>query len=306
MYQNSNLAMATEILDILPNPVLVKNNELEYVWINKAFEALFDVRRADVIGKLDRELFPDRQVAQCNGGDLRVLETGAIDEAVETVFDPAGEPVETITRKSRLGFAEGEFYLVGVMHDITEVTLANQALKDSELRLQNQAAKLEVLASTDTLTGCSNRRALDDCQADIFSRDDRAAAVLLLDIDKFKSINDNHGHEFGDAVLCHFANVVRSVVSGDDPFVRLGGEEFVVVLSNVSCEEAELKANELRQLVAKSPVLYAGESCEFTVSIGLAFKAEGETMDLNEALRVADYNLYHAKLTGRNKVVLAV
>lgn len=144
-------ALATELLDILPNPVLVKNENLEYVWINNAFESLFGVQRENVIGKVDKQLFPDRQVSQCNGGDLRVLESGEIDEAVETVYEKSGTARETITRKSRLSINDGEVFLVGIMHDITDVTRANEALTSNQIILQEQAQELAVLASTDAI-----------------------------------------------------------------------------------------------------------------------------------------------------------
>jgi len=123
MTDYSKLDFATDILDILPNPVLVKNDNLEYVFINTAFEQLFNVSR------------------------LRVLDTGEIDEAVESVIDRNGSTRETITRKSRLDTDENT-YLVGVMHDITEVTKANAALKESELKrpqIHSQAVTIEEL-----------------------------------------------------------------------------------------------------------------------------------------------------------------
>ena len=123
---------ALAVLDILPNPVLVKDDETRYVWVNCAFEDLFQVRRADLLGCLDSEVFVDRQAAQCNGGDLRVLESGEVDEAYETMFDPSGSAVETVTRKIRLDIptADGSTrVLVGVMHDVTEVNDANRQLE---------------------------------------------------------------------------------------------------------------------------------------------------------------------------------
>jgi PAS domain S-box-containing protein len=148
-------ALPLRILDNLPNPVLIKDQSLKFVWINQAFETLFAVSRESLIGRLDREVFPDRQVAQCNGGDLRVLETGDVDQAVETVFDEHGCARETITRKSRLILDNDDTFLVGVMHDITEVTRANEALEANRVRLEEQAIELARLATTDALTGCS-------------------------------------------------------------------------------------------------------------------------------------------------------
>jgi len=158
MKSATQTALATEILEILPNPVLVKDQNLEYVWINSAFEALFSVKREEVIGRLDTDLFPNRQVSQCNGGDLRVLESGKIDEAVETVFEKNGQPRETITRKSRLVLPDSSVYLVGVMHDITAVTRANEALTRSQSMLEEKTNELAELVMTDVLTGCSNTR----------------------------------------------------------------------------------------------------------------------------------------------------
>lgn len=304
MSVTTEFPISTEILDILPNPVLVKNDKLEYVWINKAFEELFGVRREEVIGRLDTELFPDRQVSQCNGGDLRVLEQGETDESVETVFRLCGLARETITRKNRLD-VDGNRYLVGVMHDITDVTRANERLVKSEAKLQEQAVELVRHATTDSLTGCFNRRKLADCETYTLKDPSVSAAVLMLDIDKFKSINDNFGHECGDAVLRHFADVVRSSLDDKDVFVRLGGEEFVVVLAGLDSESAIERADEIRHQVENSPLLHSGRKCQYTVSIGICMKDTGSTQTMDDSLRIADKNLYEAKSTGRNKVVLA-
>ena len=120
------------VLDILPNPVLIKGSDLRYVWVNAAYEKLFGLTSDALRGKLDTEFFNDRQVAQCNGGDLRVLENGVIDEALETVLNENHQPREIIIRKSRLELSDGSVYLVGVMHDITEVVFANRALETKQ------------------------------------------------------------------------------------------------------------------------------------------------------------------------------
>jgi len=154
--ENSELPVA--VLDILPNPVLIKGSDLRYVWVNTAYEKLFGVSRDDIKGRLDKEFFKDRQVAQCNEGDLRVLDTGEIDEAVETVFDEHLQPRETITLKSRLKLSDGSVYLVGVMHDVTEVVVANRQLetKQGELIEAVHHAKEANLAKSRFLAGMSH------------------------------------------------------------------------------------------------------------------------------------------------------
>lgn len=305
MSEKSQLALATEILDILPNPVLVKNQDLEYVWINSAFEKLFSVSRTDVIGRLDAELFPDRQVSQCNGGDLRVLSSGDVDEAVETVFDDDGNPLETITRKSRLSVSDDEIYLVGVMHDITDVTRANEALQISQEQLQQKSVELAHLANTDELTGCQNRRALDDCEKNRLLDKSSSAAVLLMDLDNFKKLNDRAGHDCGDAVLKHFADLVRNHIKAGDNFVRMGGEEFAVFTSGVDQKASIKLAEDIREQLNTAAFLYNGKVHDLSVSIGVTFKAEGQQQSMLECLRIADTNLYKAKEGGRNRVEYA-
>ena len=305
METTSQFAFATDILDILPNPVLVKNQNLEYVWINKAFEQLFSVERDQVIGKLDTELFPNRQVSQCNGGDLRVLENGEVDEAVETVFESSGLPRETITRKSRLSLPDGVTYLIGVMHDITDVTRANEALTKSQVLLEEKTIELSELVRTDALTGCSNRRALEQIETSLLDNETQSTALLTMDIDKFKNINDSFGHDCGDALLTHFARVVRSQLSSADIFIRMGGEEFLVCISGVSREDSELKANRIHETVQATSFVYEGKSIPSTLSIGIAYKEPSARHSLTNLLKIADEQLYIAKSSGRNKVVLA-
>ncbi len=155
-----------KVLDALPNPVLVKDAETRHVWVNQAFERLFSVRSDDLIGRLDADLFQDRQAAQCNGGDLRILASGDVDEAEETAIDPGLGPRETITRKSR-GAVGDTSYRVGVMHDVTDVVETNRRLNGAGEVLKNQAVELPKLATTDPLTGCPNRRALFDVAGEL-------------------------------------------------------------------------------------------------------------------------------------------
>ena len=299
------MEFSTDILDILPNPVLVKNQNLEYVWVNKAFEELFGVTREGVVGCIDKELFPQRQVSQCNGGDLRVLESGEIDEAVETVFEENGNARETITRKSRLQTGQGKYYLIGVMHDITDVTRANEALTRTQAKLEQHAVELVRLATTDALTGCSNRRALDECEEQVLQDQSQSATLLLLDIDNFKSINDTYGHDFGDTVLQHFSRIIGTQISTSDYFIRLGGEEFAISKVGLTREGALVNADNLRCLVENTPLVHKGERFSFTVSVGISHREKGTVLTLDQMLSEADSQLYAAKAAGRNLVSMA-
>jgi two-component system, cell cycle response regulator len=157
------------------------------------------------------------------------------------------------------------------------------------------------LAVTDSLTGLRNRRfALR--QLDVLLRN-APSAVLILDVDHFKTVNDTLGHASGDAVLVEIADRLRTHLRAADVIARIGGEEFLVALSGAAAEEALAVAERLRAMVAATPVEVAGRSLPVTVSIGIARLPVGGSV--NAALRDADAALYAAKEAGRNRVEAA-
>ena len=294
-----------EILNTLPNPVFMKDTELRYVLANQAFEDLFGVRREDLIGKLDQHIFSERQSVQCNASDLRVLESAEIDEALETVLRADSEPREMIIRKSRLTLPSGQMFLVGIMHDITEVSVTNRRLEESQKLLEQQSAALKRMAYTDPLTGCSNRRVLSLKAPEAFAQKGHVGSLLILDIDHFKRINDTYGHDVGDAILVHLVKVVSQIIRHHDELVRLGGEEFAVVLAGAQAKNACQIAERIRQSVESTPMFYGGSSIVITVSIGVVCWANQGPVDLDTMLIEGDRHLYKAKRNGRNCVVWA-
>ena len=167
-------------------------------------------------------------------------------------------------------------------------------------------AHLRRLANEDVLTGIANRRffmeqARQCLQA--MARQPGSVALLLLDLDHFKGINDRWGHPAGDRVLEHFAGVVQSVLGETDLFGRLGGEEFAVLLDNTHPGEALAMARELTEAVRATPACWDGQSIAFSVSIGLSLPIIGD--DLGALLRRADLALYRAKASGRDRVAVS-
>lgn len=163
--------------------------------------------------------------------------------------------------------------------------------------------KLSHLAGTDPLTGLFNRRGLL-AEIERRSRNGRAVsgcAVLLADIDRFKSINDTYGHDGGDAVLVGFAGRLRSIMRKDDLIVRWGGEEFLVVLDGADSAQASAVAERLRAAVAAQTILVGAEAIAVTVSIGVSVKTVDEGK-IDAAVGRADTALYAAKKGGRNQV----
>lgn len=176
----------------------------------------------------------------------------------------------------------------------------------SHLSILRQRDEMSRLARTDPLTGIANRRALMDAGEREFSRASRYTnrfSVLMIDIDRFKSINDTRGHPVGDKVIRCVADILKFNMRTQDTVGRAGGEEFVVLLPETDLEGAVVIAERLRHLVQEAGVVdEVGDIVEFTVSLGVTTNAP-EDGSFEHLLGRADKGLYLAKERGRNRVV---
>jgi diguanylate cyclase (GGDEF)-like protein len=172
-------------------------------------------------------------------------------------------------------------------------------LEAARISIQEQSEQLEMLARTDELTGLANRRDLEICAKRVLLDADRGAvavSLVMLDIDRFKSINDAHGHDIGDQAIRALADVLKSICRESDIVARLGGDEFVCVLNNTDASEATALCNRIHEAVAGIMV----DVCQITVSIGLAVKPHDKQISLPDMLKLADQCLYTVKENGRN------
>lgn len=169
-------------------------------------------------------------------------------------------------------------------------------------KLQLQSEQLNLLAHTDSLTGCCNRRSLLASIQRVYEQQGIAGGLIMFDLDHFKKVNDTFGHEFGDKVLIHVAEQVRDIIRVDDILARIGGEEFVVYLP--ACDEkTSLEiARKICTAVAQTPFHYQGTSTSLSVSIGLVQMINTPKNIFSEWLGAADRLLYEAKELGRNQV----
>ena len=158
---------------------------------------------------------------------------------------------------------------------------------------------------TDPLTGLFSRRHLETSGPELMDsafREQRPVAILLLDIDHFKEINDKHGHMVGDAVLMSIAQLCRNLLRKEDFFFRYGGEEFIAILPDTDALVAERIAERLREITAGARFRDLENP---TVSIGVAPIAAGHEVNFYEAVEEADQAMYQAKSRGRDRVVLS-
>jgi len=172
----------------------------------------------------------------------------------------------------------------------------------------NLSTILEHQSIRDSLTNVFNRRFMEialDRELRRAIRHRKPLSVLMLDIDRFKELNDTYGHEAGDVVLREVAALMRHAVRSEDTICRYGGEEFVVILPELGIDDALSRAESIRHLVSELRLYHRGEALrEITISIGISVHPQnGESAD--QLLGLADRALYEAKHLGRNRVVLA-
>jgi diguanylate cyclase (GGDEF)-like protein len=130
----------------------------------------------------------------------------------------------------------------------------------------------------------------------------RSLSLILLDLDHFKEINDNHGHPAGDSVLRDLAMRIKQCIRKEECFARYGGEEFAIAMPEAGSENGRMFAEKIRRLVAEEPFDFESKKISVTVSVGIAELNE-ELTDPTEFIKLADANLYRAKRAGRNQVI---
>lgn len=187
-----------------------------------------------------------------------------------------------------------------------ELRNANQLLQFQLERIELLQGQLREMAVRDTLTNLFNRRYLQEMLGVEFARARRAKcslAILMMDCDQLKYINDFYGHKVGDDALVHIANVIRDSTRAGDIACRYGGDEFVVVLNNVTQETAYQRAENLRSRIAAVPISSQADQVFVHVSVGIAvFPLHGSQAE--PLLQRADQALYAAKHRGKNQVLV--
>ncbi|NMG67480.1 diguanylate cyclase [Azoarcus indigens] len=261
--------------------------------LNPAAERMFGHKLADARGRDISLLIPDeaalrhaRFIAERDGGEVE----GLLREHTARRADGSAFPIEVTVGSAEVDDLQLHFCIV---RDIT----VRKTLE----------AELNRLANTDALTGILNRRAFiaqGERLSALARRHGRQMALMAVDADRFKSINDTHGHPAGDAVLRALARAVESALRATDLFGRLGGEEFAVLLPETSPEGAAEVGERLLEAVRKCGVPWEGSELRFTVSLGLTI-LEADDRNFDSLLQRADQALYRAKRDGRDRLVLA-
>lgn len=276
------------IMDFSPAIIQLRDLEGRYILVNQRFEKMFDQQRADVIGRTPYELFSRDIADQIMADDSQVASSREVREVEENALHCAGDNCYVTTKFPLLDEQDEVYAICSISTDITarkrqEEKIAHQAHFDSLTDLPNRFLSLDRLSQ---LLNDAGRRNLQ-------------VAVLFIDLDDFKKVNDTLGHETGDKLLITAANRLRQAVRKGDTVGRLGGDEFIVLLGGLtdSAESTPVVENLLEQFRRSFHV--DGREMLLTASIGVAlFPSDGD--DASELLRNADSAMYHAKEKGRN------
>jgi diguanylate cyclase (GGDEF)-like protein len=257
----------------------------QLTWVVAVFVALYSSVAASILLRPQKEASLLQRVLGANDALFAV----AIWAWMAVVHGRMGE----FDTSPVLGFAYLSSYLLMIVNGFGFLLLCKQ--KDD--------ARMRRLATIDGLTDTLNRRAFFERaeSARLLARRLRKPiALMMLDLDHFKRLNDGFGHACGDEALRVFADTARGVLRGHDLMGRLGGEEFAVALPGTSLDGALYAAERLRMAVTEAPLLTCASSYRMTVSIGLVMIEANE--ELTAALARADHALYAAKTSGRNRV----
>lgn len=281
------------VIEHAPVRVFWKDRECRYLGCNTLFARDAGLSHPEqLIGKTDFDAAWHEQADRYRADDMAVMESGAAKldfEEPQTTKD--GNRICLQTSKVPLRDENDQVIgVLGIYSDVTERKLAQ--------------SRLDYLAHHDTLTGLHNRftlhERLDQALASV-RRERRTLAVLFLDLDRFKTINDTLGHVVGDELLIQVANRLRECVRESDIVARLGGDEFVVVLAEVDGPATTVRVVEKVLNVLRQSYYIEGRELHSTPSIGVAlYPADGE--DTDTLMKNADTAMYQAKAQGRNSI----
>ena len=299
-----------KVLDTIPQTVFWKDTELNYLGCNQLFaEQAGKSCPADLIGLSDFDLAWTREDSELyRECDRRIMDN---DEAAIGTIEPQinadGKMTWLATNKVPLHNDEGEVIgILGTYHDITRLKEAEEMLQrdneELERRVAERTRELKFAANHDALTGLANRRHFNERLSSVIGETDTPSniALLFLDLDDFKPINDNEGHEAGDQLLIQVASILNSSIGPSDFAGRIGGDEFLILMQGLESQcDATRLCNDIRTKL-NNQIFINGRRVMITASMGIVFSESRDYLNCDDLINNADLAMYSAKGEGKN------
>ena len=280
---------------------LVTDSERKIVYVNGYFEREWGLTSALLLGKNSDSLFTRSSCIFYESYIVPVLSIQKrFDEIQLALLSAKGERIPVIANARLTNEQDLTFWS---LFSATKRDRLYEELVEARNTLHEQSLALKALSITDELTGLLNRREIKhraEVILNLAKRTLKPMSLLMVDVDHFKRINDNHGHQQGDEVLQALSQVLQQVARDSDIVGRFGGEEFVLILPNTDAACAQVFCQRLHKGISAMQVTGG----PITVSIGISSELIGQKATFEYFVRLADAALYRAKLAGRNRSVL--
>ena len=299
------LLQSEERLRLVANnvPALISylDREQRYRFSNRTYDDWLGIPHSEMHGRSIAEVFGAEACSRMRPHIERVLAAEEVQFELTTAEGGRQRTLQVafVPHRAPGGEVIG-FYMLA--NDVTALKRAQEDLRFAAIQLQHDARRLEFLAHHDTLTGLPNRAMFHERAREAVAharRHDKTAAVLFIDLDNFKQVNDGLGHDVGDRLLKVIASRLRACVRGDDFIARIGGDEFCVLLQDIADpREAAAVAQKLIHELSK-PYRIEQHEVHSGASIGIACVPQ-DGQDVATLLRLADAAMYRAKDSGRN------
>jgi diguanylate cyclase (GGDEF)-like protein/PAS domain S-box-containing protein len=303
-----------QVINTIPDPIFVKNEKHQWIVLNEAYCRFIGYPKNVLIEKSDYDFFPKHEADMFRACDEQVLRIREPLENEEEFTDADGNTHLIATKRSLHKDAAGNFFLVGVIRDITQRKLMEEELKRAaaELYRSNNELKLKedhlrYLAHHDTLTGLPNRKFFAEQLHESLQwaqTNNLLIGLLFIDLDGFKQVNDTLGHEIGDRLLVTIAQRLGNTLRGSDTVSRLGGDEFTVILRAIPDTKVAAKVAEKILATIIEPIILDGYTTRVSASIGISVYPLN-SQDSETLLKQADVAMYRAKHLGKNRYEFA-
>jgi diguanylate cyclase (GGDEF)-like protein/PAS domain S-box-containing protein len=304
----------SSVINTIPDPIFVKDQSHNWVVLNDAYCRFIGYPKEVLIEKSDQEFFPLHQVSRFWQQDELTFQTGIEHESEEEFTNAHGITYLIATKRSLHRDAAGNVFLVGVIRDITRRKQLEEELRQkaaelvrSNAELQQSEKRFRHLAYHDTLTGLPNRELFQERlhQAIQWAQTrSQQVALLFLDLDGFKQINDSYGHDIGNLLLKVVASRLTGCLRSSDTVARWGGDEFVILLLAIASTQDITRVAEKILYTLSQEVVLEDKRIPISTSIGISIYPH-DTENVDCLLKEADLAMYRAKATGKNRYEFA-